>query len=62
MTTHTAVDQMIDELVPLLQKGDTIIDGGNSPYKESIKRHDKLAALGINFLDAGVSGVGPNLR
>ncbi|HTR18750.1 MAG TPA: glucose-6-phosphate dehydrogenase [Candidatus Paceibacterota bacterium] len=59
MVTHTAVDAMIDELIPLLSKGDTIIDGGNSPYKESIRRHEKLAALGINFLDAGVSG-GPS--
>jgi len=56
MVTHSAVDEMIQQLLPLLSKGDTIIDGGNSPYKESIRRHKELATLGINFLDAGVSG------
>jgi glucose-6-phosphate 1-dehydrogenase/6-phosphogluconate dehydrogenase (decarboxylating) len=59
MVPHQAVDAVIDELTPLLQKGDTIIDGGNSPYKESIRRHKKISASGINFLDAGVSG-GPS--
>lgn len=56
MVPYKAVDAVIDELKPLLQKGDTIIDGGNSPYKESIRRGKELKELGINFLDAGVSG------
>ncbi len=56
MVPHQAVDAVIDELVPLLTKGDTIIDGGNSPYKASQKRHANLAAHGINFIDVGVSG------
>jgi 6-phosphogluconate dehydrogenase len=59
MVPHNAVDSIIDELVPLLSTGDTIIDGGNSPYKESTRRHAKLAELGIRFLDVGVSG-GPS--
>jgi glucose-6-phosphate 1-dehydrogenase len=43
-------------LAQLLQKGDTIIDGGNSFYKDSIRRGKKLRAKGIHFLDVGVSG------
>ncbi|MCX6754757.1 MAG: glucose-6-phosphate dehydrogenase [Candidatus Nomurabacteria bacterium] len=56
MVPHQAVDAVIDSLIPLLEKGDTIIDGGNSPYKESIRRGIKLSEVGINFLDVGVSG------
>jgi 6-phosphogluconate dehydrogenase len=56
MVPHQAVDAVLNELTPLLTQGDTIIDGGNSPYKESIRRSRELAAKGIDFLDAGVSG------
>ncbi|MHB8845741.1 MAG: phosphogluconate dehydrogenase (NAD(+)-dependent, decarboxylating) [Nitrospirota bacterium] len=56
MVPHGAVDAVLGELVPLLAKGDTVIDGGNSPYKESLRRSAELAAKGIEFLDAGVSG------
>ncbi len=56
MVPHQAVDDVIKELVPYLEKGDVIIDGGNSPYKESIRRGRELEAKGIDFLDAGVSG------
>jgi 6-phosphogluconate dehydrogenase len=59
MVPHQAVDAVLNELVPFLGKGDTVIDGGNSPYKESIRRSRELEALGIDFLDAGVSG-GPS--
>ena len=55
-------DEVIFEegnLINLLQKGDTIIDGGNSFYKDTVRRYKKLGERGINFLDAGVSG-GPN--
>lgn len=45
-----------DSLSHLLDAGDTIIDGGNSFYEDSIKRAKKLKKLGINFLDVGVSG------
>ncbi|MBI2037891.1 MAG: glucose-6-phosphate dehydrogenase [Candidatus Magasanikbacteria bacterium] len=56
MVPHDAVDKVINELTPLLNKGDTLIDGGNSPYKESIRRSKQLALKGIDFLDVGVSG------
>lgn len=56
MVPYQAVDQVLDKLAPLLSAGDTIIDGGNSPYKESIRRSQELANKNINFLDVGVSG------
>jgi len=45
-----------NSLVKFLGKGDIIIDGGNSFYKDSIKRSEKLSRLGVNFMDVGVSG------
>jgi len=56
MVPHQAVDAVLKELMPLLAKGDVVVDGGNSPYKESIRRSQELEAKGIDFLDAGVSG------
>jgi len=56
MVPHQAVDDVLKELVPMLAKGDTVIDGGNSPYKKSMQRANELAAKGIDFLDAGTSG------
>jgi len=50
------VDSIITKLVPLLQKGDTIIDGGNSWFKDSQRRHKALKKKGIHFLDCGTSG------
>jgi 6-phosphogluconate dehydrogenase len=50
------VEQTILSLKPLLTKGDVVIDGGNSNYKESIRRAALLAEEGIDFLDAGTSG------
>jgi len=53
------VDEVIfgaDGLEQLLEKGDTIIDGGNSFYQDSVRRGKRLKAKGINFLDVGVSG------
>ena len=55
MVSHSGVDAVLDSLVPLLSKGDTIIDGGNSPYIETEKRAVMLAEKGLRFLDAGVS-------
>lgn len=51
-----AVDGMIDALVPLLSKSDILIDGGNSNYKNTVERHNRLKALGIDFIDVGTSG------
>jgi len=59
MTPHNVVDSVLGEVTPLLTKGDTIIDGGNSYYKNSICRGKKLKEQGISFMDAGVSG-GPH--
>lgn len=53
------VDQILDELLSLLSKGDLVIDGGNSFYQDTLRRNEKLAEKGIHFLDIGVSG-GPN--
>nr|MBA4167388.1 decarboxylating 6-phosphogluconate dehydrogenase [Chitinophagaceae bacterium] len=50
------VDDTIDQLVPLLNKGDIIIDGGNSHYKDSVRRYKALEEKGIDFLDCGTSG------
>ncbi len=50
------VQLMIDSLVPLLSKGDIIIDGGNSYYKDSVRRSSVLKEFGINYLDVGTSG------
>ena len=50
------VDQTIEQLLPSLTKGDIIIDGGNSNYKDSIRRAEKLKAQGMHFIDAGTSG------
>ncbi|MGH7887989.1 MAG: phosphogluconate dehydrogenase (NAD(+)-dependent, decarboxylating) [Candidatus Binatia bacterium] len=51
-----AVDQSIDQLLASLTKGDVIIDGGNSNYKDSIRRADKVKQHGLHFIDAGTSG------
>jgi len=56
MVAHEAVDIVLSQLLPHLAKGDTIIDGGNSPYTDSMRRAKKIEAAGIAFLDAGVSG------
>lgn len=56
MVPAGAVDSVLLELTPLLTEGDTVIDGGNSPYKESIRRADQLHEKGVRFMDIGVSG------
>jgi 6-phosphogluconate dehydrogenase len=50
------VDDTIEQLVPHLATGDVVIDGGNSFYKDSIRRGEALQAKGIEFVDAGTSG------
>ncbi len=50
------VDAMIDKLLPLLDKEDILVDGGNSHYRDSLRRADKLQQKGIAFVDAGISG------
>lgn len=59
MVPHDAVNEVIEKLIPPLKTGDIIVDGGNSFYKDSAHRANKLAASEIEFVDVGVSG-GPN--
>ena len=51
-----AVDAVIDGLVPLLDKGDLIMDGGNSFYADTDRRSQALALQGFNYMGVGVSG------
>lgn len=51
-----AVDEVIQSLLPFLSEGDTIVDGGNSYYKDSMRRAEELWKKGIHLLDVGVSG------
>jgi 6-phosphogluconate dehydrogenase len=51
-----AVDSVIAELSPLLEKGDILIDGGNSFFEDTDRRGKELAAKGLEFLGLGVSG------
>lgn len=51
-----AVDKMIDELIQLVDPNDILMDGGNSHYKDTLRRYGLLKAKGINFVDVGTSG------
>ncbi len=51
-----ATDDTINKLEGLLQKGDIVIDGGNSNYKDSVRHAAQLEARGIDFVDCGTSG------
>jgi 6-phosphogluconate dehydrogenase len=50
------VDEVIDALLPSLREGDMLIDGGNSNYKDSMRRAKRLESSGIRYLDVGTSG------
>jgi len=56
MVPAAVVDRSIAELLPLLEPGDTLIDGGNSYYVDDIRRAKELAPKGIDYLDVGTSG------
>jgi len=56
MVPAAVVDKTIASVAPLLQKGDILIDGGNSYYHDDIRRSKELAAQGIHYLDVGTSG------
>jgi 6-phosphogluconate dehydrogenase len=49
-------EQMIDDLLQIMQKGDVIIDGGNSYYKDTLRRTTKVTSRGLEFVDVGTSG------
>ncbi|WP_288583389.1 MULTISPECIES: decarboxylating NADP(+)-dependent phosphogluconate dehydrogenase [Lysinibacillus] len=56
VTAGNAIDSVIQSVVPFLEKGDIIMDGGNSHYKDTERRYDELKALGIGYLGIGISG------
>jgi 6-phosphogluconate dehydrogenase len=56
MVPAAVVDAAIADLVPLLEEGDILIDGGNSYYVDDIRRARELAAEGIHYVDVGTSG------
>jgi 6-phosphogluconate dehydrogenase len=56
VTAGRAVDEVIKSLLPHLEKGDILIDGGNSFFKDSVRRSVELARDGIEYLDVGTSG------
>ncbi len=56
VTAGPIVDSVIQSLVPLLDKGDIIMDGGNSDFHDSNRRYEELHKQGIHFISVGVSG------
>ena len=52
----TPVEDTINELIPMLSAGDTIVDGGNSYYRDSMRRALALSQQGLRYIDAGISG------
>ncbi|HTE06332.1 MAG TPA: decarboxylating 6-phosphogluconate dehydrogenase [Planctomycetota bacterium] len=56
MVPAGAVDGVLEALLPLLGPGDTVIDGGNSRYHDDLLRAERLARLGMHWVDAGTSG------
>ena len=56
MVPAAVVDSVIGEIAPLLAKGDVLIDGGNSNYRDDIRRASELRGRGIHYLDVGTSG------
>jgi 6-phosphogluconate dehydrogenase len=56
MVPAAVVDKTLDELAPLLDEGDAVIDGGNSYYRDDIRRSARLAEHKIDYVDTGTSG------
>ena len=56
MVPAAVVDKSIAEIVPHLESGDVLIDGGNSYYVDDIRRANELAPKGIHYVDVGTSG------
>jgi 6-phosphogluconate dehydrogenase len=51
-----ATEETLDEFLPLLSAGDTVVDGGNANFHDSKRRHQRLKDQGLRFVDAGISG------
>ena len=56
MIPAAAVDGLISQLTPLLSKGDILIDGGNSYYRDDVDRAQRLTPAGLHYVDCGTSG------
>jgi 6-phosphogluconate dehydrogenase len=56
MVPAGVVDPVLESLIPLLEKGDIVVDGGNSYYHDDIRRAADLKKLGLHYVDVGVSG------
>jgi 6-phosphogluconate dehydrogenase len=56
MVPAAYVDGTIDALLPLVQAGDVVIDGGNSMWRDDVDRADRLAPHGVHYVDVGTSG------
>ena len=56
MLPSAVVDEAIVALAPLLAPGDTLIDGGNSHYRDDLQRAEQFKPMGLHYLDVGVSG------
>ena len=56
MVPAAVVDEVLGDLVPLLDAGDVIVDGGNSHYRDGMRRGANLLDRGIHYLDGGTSG------
>jgi 6-phosphogluconate dehydrogenase len=56
MVPAAVVDRSLASLVPLLEEGDAVIDGGNSYYRDDLRRAGELKGKGIHYLDVGTSG------
>ena len=56
MVPATVVDEVLAQLVPLLKAGDIVIDGGNSYYRDDIRRAAELQQHGLHYVDVGTSG------
>jgi 6-phosphogluconate dehydrogenase len=56
MVPAAVVDPVLKSLVPLLEKGDIVVDGGNSYYHDDIRRAEALQEKGLHYVDVGVSG------
>lgn len=56
MVPHAAVDEVVEELSSSLTPADVVVDGGNSFYKDSVRRAAQLASKNIHFVDVGTSG------
>ena len=56
MVPAAVVDKTIADILPALERGDTLIDGGNSYYVDDLRRSHELASKGIDYIDVGTSG------